>query len=100
MEDTLPTKIPPGLVPSKFSRAAIDYSFNQKLKDLIPKEANEVTFSVLVKSEDGKDKILTGVVAGRVDAGKFDIGGALAGALDLDNRKNWQVEFLGVVSWK
>jgi hypothetical protein len=99
-DDALPVKLPAKAEPSKFGPLAIDYTINQKLQDLIPKEANQIVFSARIVAEDGKDKVLTGLVATRVDAGKFDIGGALAGALDLDNRKNWRVETVVVVAWK
>lgn len=98
-DDALPVKLRSRTITEKFSRGAIDYTVSVKLTELIPKEANEATVSLLVKGEDG-DRIFTGVIATRVDAGKWDIGGALAGSVDLDDRRNWQVEFLGVVSWK
>lgn len=99
--DALPTKLPTSAPLTRTPlKASIDYTINARLQDLIPKEANSAVVSVRLKGEGG-DRILTGVVATRIgtDWG-VDLGAALAGSLDLNDRRNYQIEFLGVVSWK
>lgn len=99
-DDALPVRLPAAL-PSRFSLPAIDYTINQKLLDLIPKEAKTATVSLRVTSRAGEDRILTGIAAFKTGkVWKVDLGAALGGSVDLDDHRNWQAEFLGVLSWK
>jgi len=99
-DDALPVRLPAAPAP-KFSLPAIDYTISQHLQDLIPKEAKTATVSLRVTSKAGEDRILTGVVAVKTGkVWKLDLGAALGGSIDLDDHRNWQAEFLGVLSWK
>jgi len=93
-KDALPTKLPTGARVSRFGTAAIDYSVNKQLQDLIPKEVGSALLNVRIKSA-GEERILTGVVAT-----KFGDrwGMVLSGAVDLRDRRNYEVEILAVIT--
>jgi hypothetical protein len=102
-DDALPVRLPTVTPrPSPFSLAEVDYHISQHLADLIPAQANRATVSLRVVGEDGKGKILTGVLATKVAVKRWnvDLGAAAAGSVDLDNLHNFRAEFLGVVDWK
>jgi len=95
-EDDLPITLPVKPSLSRFGPAAIDYAINQKLSSLIPKDDNSALFDIKLKGADG-ERLITGIVAARLEHGW---GLALGGALDLDDRRNYEVELVLVKSWK
>lgn len=76
----------------------VDYAISQRIQDLIPKGNTKATLNVRVTSHDGT-RILQGVLAAKVgEVWGLKLGGALAGAVDLHNTDNYQVEILAVLS--
>ena len=81
---------------SRFGPAAIDYQINHHLEQTIPNAAGAI-FDIKLKSSDGgEDKMLSGIVAVK---GKGGWGAALGGAIDLNDKRNYEVELVGIKSF-
>ena len=85
---------------SKFGPEAIDRAINAALVSSIPGEDKTAVLDLKLTSRDG-EKVLTGVLAAKVEDlwGKVDVGGAIGGALDLEDRDDWEVEAVVKASW-
>ena len=88
--------LPPSPTPyptlSKFGPDSIDRAVNGILKDAIPGRERSALIDIELKSGDEK-LILSGVLAANLGPrwGLVDLGGAIGGAINAKDRRDWKV---------
>jgi hypothetical protein len=85
---------------SKFGSDAIDRAINRQLQAAIPGTKDTAVLDVVLSSADGA-KVLRGVVAANLGQrwGLVDVGVAAGGAIDLEDRDDWEVGVTVKAAW-